>query len=158
MRPRKINRVLRVGSLTIAALFLLCVVGSLLTYKTMVIRVCPISGSTWTTTTWFGIFHREDHVTSALETWLEVRDPSFQPHWQHLATDGWQFLGRSFACSKAPAIYELCPFLTEAVRLLSEERLLGLVETLEKGSMEEQRAAVRVVCDDVIESWRRDPG
>jgi hypothetical protein len=135
-------------SIVLGAVVLLGVLGPVIAYCTMDTLVCPISGSTKTETTWFGYFRHDERTTSALEQWIERREPAFEPQWLNISTTTYYVLGSSHACGRAPEIYQLRQILDGVVGKCSDERISGLVAVLRQGSQDEQRQEVQRISDD----------
>jgi hypothetical protein len=150
MASARIRRTVWGAFIAIASLLLFGLLGPLIPRKQVSIWVCPITGSTRTEVVWFWHFRHEERTVTALETWLKRQEPGFEPNWQHLSTQTHFIAGTSFACAKAPAIYQLCPFLDLVVGKLSDEQIAGFVTVLRHGSPEEQRQIVQKIADEVF--------
>lgn len=142
----------RVAFITLAFALLLPLVGGQIAYRKDEIWVCPVSAATRTRVTWFGIFDHEERETTALEQWIQSREPFFQPQWQHVSTTSYMLLGRSYACGKAPEIYDLRPIIDEMMTRCSDEKIGGLIQILRQGSRDEQRQAIRKMVADSFDA------
>jgi|SRR5580704_11552886 hypothetical protein len=136
--------------ITIGLILLLGFIGQFIAYKEVSYWICPITGSTRTKVTWFKYFSHEERTVSALEKWLKRRETTFEPNWQHLSTDTYFVLIRSFADAGTPEIYQLRPILDQVVEDLSDARLAELVEVLRHGSRDEQRQMIKNISDEVF--------
>src|SRR5262245_33325518 len=139
MTARTKQRIVWTISIAVGAVLLLGIVGPLIPYKKVHNWVCPVSGSTKRQITWFGHFSRDERTVSALEQWLERREPSFEPSWQHTSTQTYYVLGRACGTGGTPEIYHLRPILDGVVSKFSDERIAALVTVLRQGSRDEQR-------------------
>jgi hypothetical protein len=148
MTTRTKRRIVRSASIALGLALLLSVAGQLIPYKKVDNWVCPVSGSTKRQETWFGYVSHDERTTSALEQWLDRREPSFEPQWQQTSTTTYFLLGRGYARGRAPEIYQLRPILDGVVGKFSDERISGLVTVLRQGSQDEQRQAIRRISDD----------
>ena|ERR1022692_2053889 len=137
-------------SITLGLVLLLSFVGPFIQYKEDTIWICPVSGSSRTEIVRFGLFHQEKRTVTALEKWLKRKEPDFAPSWQHLSTDTYYVMGRSYGCSEKPEICQLTPILDEVIEKLSDERIAKLVAVLRHGSREEQRHVIQMISDDVF--------
>lgn len=151
MTTRTKKRIVWSTSIALGLVLLLVIVGPLIPYKKVDNWICPVSGSTKSQVTWFGYFSDDQRTSSALEQWLERREPTFEPQWQHTSTTTYYFLGRGYACARAPQIYQLRPILDGMVSKFSDERISGLVAVLRQGSQDEQRQAIRRISDDYFD-------
>lgn len=138
-------------SLVLGAAVLIGVVGPLIPYKKVDNWVCPVSGSTKRQVTWFGYFSYDEHTTSALEQWLERREPCFEPHWRQTSTTTYYILARGYSCGETPEIYQLRPILDGVISKFSDERIAGLVIVLRQGSRDEQRQEIQRISDDYFD-------
>ena len=139
-------------SIAVAGVLLFGIVGPLIPYKKVDNWVCPVSGSTKRQITWFGYFSHDERTTSALEQWLERRELSFEPQWQHTSTTTYYVLARGYACGQTPEVYQLRPILDGVVSKFSDERIAGLVAVLRQGSQDEQRQAIQRISDDYFDT------
>ena len=139
-------------SIALGLVLLFAVVGPLIPYKKVDIWVCPVSGSMKRQVTWFGYLSHDECITSALEQWLERKEPSFEPQWLHTSTTTYYVLGRGYACGDAPEIYQLRPILDGVVSKFSDERIASLVTVLRQGSRDEQRQAIQRISDDYFDT------
>lgn len=121
-------------SIAVGIFILLGIVGSIIPYRKVDTWVCPVTGSTRSQVKWFGNFTHGQRVTSPLERWLKVTEPSFEPQWWHLSTKTSSFLARSYACGKAPEIYPLLPILDGVISELGDEKIAGLVTVQRRGN------------------------
>jgi hypothetical protein len=152
MTTRTKKRVVWSISILIGAGLLLAVVGPLISFKRVDLWVCPISGSTKSQTSWFGKVAHEERTVSALEVWIRRSEPAFEPQWQHTSTMTYRFVGRGYACGRAPEIYQLRPVLEEVVGKLADERIASLVAVLRSGSRDEQREMIQSITDEVFDA------
>jgi|YelNatPaOPRAMG01_1025707.scaffolds.fasta_scaffold19451_3 hypothetical protein len=148
MMLRTKRRIVWSVSVAAAAILFLAVVGRWIPCKRVDVWICPISGSIKTQVTWFGLVSRDERTASALEQWLKRKEPSFEPHWRHIATTIHYALGRSHICRPAPEICQLRPILDQVVSNFSDERLADLVTVLRQGSRDEQRTAIQRIAQD----------
>ena len=148
MPTRTKKRIVWSVSIALGFVLSLPVAGPLIPYKKVDNWVCPISSSTKSRVTWFGYVSHDERTTSALEQWLDRREPSFEPQWQHTSTTTYYILGRGYACGRAPEIYQLRQILDGVVSKFSDERIAGLVTILRQGSHDEQRQAIRGISDE----------
>jgi hypothetical protein len=152
MTPPTKKRMVWSVSISLGAVMLLGVVGPLIAYKTRDISVCPISGSTKTRITWFGHFSHDERTVSALERWIERREPAFEPQWRKISTTTYYVLGRGYACGRAPEIYHLRPILDAVVSKCSDESISGLVAVLRQGTQDEQRQVIQRIADAYLDT------
>ena len=124
--------------------------GPLIPYKKVTYSVCPISGSMRTHVVWLGCFEGEERVMMPLEKWIKRREPDFEPEWRHLSTNVHFLLGRSFGCSRAPAVHRLRPLQDLLIKNLTEEQLGGLIAVLRKGAEEDQKELVARISEEVL--------
>ena len=116
--------------------------------------MCQISGSTQKEITWLGYFKCEERTASALEAWLKRREAAFEPRWQHLSTQTYYVVGRSYGCSRSPEIFQLRVFLDDVVAKASDDEIGKLVEVLRKGSNDEQKRTIQEISEVVFERIR----
>jgi len=138
-------------SIMLGAVLLLGFV-SLVPYNTVNNWVCPVSGSTKRTITWFGNFSYEERTVSALELWLKRREPSFHPQWQSTSTQTYYVGARSCATGGMPEICRLMPIIDQAVEMVGDERIASLVAVLRHGSRDEQRQVIQSIADEVFDT------
>jgi hypothetical protein len=124
--------------------------GQFIAYKEVTYWICPITGSTRTKVTWFGLFSHEERTVSALEKWLKRKEPGFEPNWQHVSTKTYFVLARSYTCGSSPEIRQLTPILDQVVGNLSDARLAELIAVLRHGSQGEQRQMINKIYDEVF--------
>jgi hypothetical protein len=152
MTARTKKRVIWSAAIALGAVVLLGVVGPLIPYKKVDSWVCRVCGSTKQQVTWFGYLSHDERTTSALEEWLERREPSFEPEWRHISTTTYYVLAEGHACGETPEVYRLRPILDGVVSKFSDERLAGLVTVLRQGSRDEQRQAIQRISDDYFDT------
>ena len=148
MTTRTKKRIIWKGSIALGLVLLLGIAGPLIPYKRVANSVCPISGSTRREIIWFGRFSHEERTVSALEQWLNRKEPSFQPQWRSTSTQTYYLLGRGCGTGGTPEIYQLRLILDGVVRKFSDERIAGLVAVLRHESRDDQRQAIQRISDD----------
>ena len=117
-------------------------VGPFVTYRTYDIRICPITGSTLTHRTFLGRAQPPERKVTALENWLRLREPEFEPQWQHLSRAEIRIAGGRYACGRAPEIYGYRRSLENMLAHMMDEEIAEMVEILRHGSKEEQRSVL----------------
>lgn len=152
MTTRTKKRIVWSVSIALGLALLLALVGPLIPYKKVDNWVCPVSGSTKRNVTWFIYFSQDERTTSALEQWLERREPSFEPQWRHISTTTYYVLARSYVCGETPEVLQMRPILDGVVSKFSDERIAGLITVLRQGSHDEQRQAIKRISDDYFDT------
>ena len=152
MIARAKGRIVWKISIFIGAALLLGTVSPLIPYKTVRSGACPVSGSIKFQYTWLGFFSYERGSESALQRWLQRREPSFEPQWQFHATETYYlFGGHSWSCGKPPPVTYFQPILDRLVEKMSEEKIAALVAVLRSGSRDKQMHTLQSVSDEVFD-------
>jgi hypothetical protein len=112
----------------------------------------PITGSLKHQTRWFGIAITTVVEQSAIEKWVIVHEGQYSNTWTFLHDTSRAIWGRSFACGRAPEIYELHAgeLNNLVVQTSSDHELTEFLQTMRNGSEEEKRKAVRTGADTAI--------
>lgn len=153
MAARIKRKVLWGVAISIVAFLCFGVFGPLIPYKERSNYICPVTASTRTDVTWFGVFESHQRTVSFLEKWLKQREPSFQPSWQFMSSQKYYFWGgRSCAVGGTPEAYELTYTLKlPGVQKISDDRIGNLIDTLRHGSPDDRKRIVQIFSDQVMD-------
>jgi hypothetical protein len=105
--------------------------------------VDPVTGTmTWKTSALFGVGSGTRVNVSPLETRLRASGISWSPSQRYLHNTSYSLLGKRYACSSAPPIYDIIPVLKEFAAASTDEELREFVRVMQSGTDDQQKAAV----------------
>jgi len=153
MAARVKRKVLWDFAISIVLFLCVGVFAVLMPYKERSNYICPVTASTRTDITWFGLFTSHQRTVSFLEKWLKQREPSFQPNWQHMSTQTY-YIGGGFSCGYAgtPDAHQLTYTLKlSGVQKMSDGQIGNLIEALRHGSPDDRKRMIQSFSDEVME-------